>query len=204
MSNEERARHWEQIYGEKSPLEVSWFQQEPTLSLKLIEQTTPTDTPLIDIGGGSSTLIDHLLQRGYHDVAVLDISANALSHTRERLGVRAEHVEWIVSDITRFSPQRQYALWHDRAVFHFLTDAADRRAYVSSLKQALQPGGHLIIAAFIIGGPTMCSGLDIVQYSAEKLSAELGSDFTLLEQHDELHTTPSGGEQAFCYYLYRY
>jgi SAM-dependent methyltransferase len=198
-----RKTHWEDIYRDKSPLEVSWFQSEPALSLQLITNTGfSTDTAIIDIGGGASVLVDRLLERGYKHLAVLDISGTALSHTKQRLGATAEQVEWFESDIITFAPPHPFDIWHDRAVFHFLTAASDRKRYVDTLKQTLKPGGHLILAAFAIGGPTRCSGLDIVQYDANKLARELGEDFTLVEQVSETHVTPSKAPQQFAYFRF--
>jgi SAM-dependent methyltransferase len=198
-----RKTHWEDIYRDKSPLEVSWFQSEPALSLQLITNTVfSTDTAIIDIGGGASVLVDRLLERGYKHLAVLDISGTALSHTKQRLGATAEQVEWFESDIITFAPPHPFDIWHDRAVFHFLTAASDRKRYVDTLKQTLKPGGHLILAAFAIGGPTRCSGLDIVQYDANKLARELGEDFTLVEQVSETHVTPSKAPQQFAYFRF--
>ncbi len=199
----ERKQHWDQIYSSKSPREVSWFQQEPVVSLRLIQDSVPDRTqPILDVGGGPSLLVDRLLERSYTQLSVLDISANALDQAKQRLGQRADQIEWYVSDVTEFSPPHPYACWHDRAVFHFLTDAADRARYVEALSSALQPGGHLVLAAFSLDGPTRCSGLDIVQYSAERLQQELGDNFKFLEQEDEVHITPARQEQLFCYYRF--
>jgi len=198
-----RKQHWDQVYSSKSPLEVSWFQQEPVVSLKMIQDSvTDRSQPILDVGGGASVLVDRLLERDYTHLSVLDVSTNALDHARQRLGSRAEQIEWLVSDVTEFSPPHKYACWHDRAVFHFLTTATDRAKYVEALLAALQPGGHLVLAAFSLGGPTMCSGLDIVQYSIERLGRELGDSFTFLEQVDETHITPAQQEQLFCYYRF--
>ena len=198
-----RKTHWESIYLDKSPLEVSWFQKEPRLSLQLITNTgLSTEAAIIDIGGGASVLIDHLFERGFRHLAVLDISGAALSHAKQRLGSSSEEIEWFETDVTAFDSPHPFDIWHDRAVFHFLTEAADRRRYVDTLKQTLKPGGHLIIAAFAIGGPTRCSGLDIVQYDADKLAQELGDDFTLVEQLSEIHVTPSNQEQLFAYFRF--
>jgi len=198
-----RKTHWESIYADKSPLAVSWFQKEPRLSLQLISNTgLSTEAAIIDIGGGASVLIDHLYERGFRHLAVLDISGVALSHAKQRLGSTAEQIEWLETDVTTFVAPHPFDIWHDRAVFHFLTEAADRRRYVDTLKQTLKPGGHLIIAAFAIGGPTRCSGLDIVQYDADKLGRELGEDFTLVEQVSEIHVTPTNQEQLFGYFRF--
>ncbi len=198
---QDRKTHWENVYGEKSSLEVSWFQKQPVLSLQLIQnaQLSQND-PIIDIGGGASTLVDYLSDGGYKNISVLDISGKALECTKTRLGDKAAQIEWFEDDITLFKPPHQFSLWHDRAVFHFLTDKADRNSYINILKNALNENGHLIIAAFSIGGPTKCSGLDIVQYDAEKLLAELGNDFKLIEQANETHMTPANNEQKFGYF----
>jgi len=197
--------HWENIYKDKSPLDVSWYQKEPTLSLQLIHNTRLThDAPMIDVGGGASILVDHLFDEGYTNLAVLDISAKALSYAHERLGDKAIGIEWYEEDVTCFNPTHQFSLWHDRAVFHFLTDKSDRDKYVDVLNHALKPNGHLIIAAFAIGGPTKCSGLNIVQYDTKKLIAELGDGFELIEEKDEIHITPENKEQIFsCFRLMR-
>ena len=201
----DRKSHWENVYSDKSPLEVSWYVKQPVLSMQLIHnaQVAP-DAQVIDIGGGSSVLVDHLCDNGYTNISVLDISANALAYAQDRLADKADTIEWYEEDITRFNPPHRFSLWHDRAVFHFLTEQSDRRKYVDVLKHALEPNGHLIIAAFAIGGPEKCSGLDIVQYDAKKLIAELGSDFNLIEEKDETHNTPSGKEQKFSYFHFVY
>jgi SAM-dependent methyltransferase len=198
-----RKTHWESIYTDQSPLAVSWFQKEPRLSLQLITNTGfSTEAAIIDIGGGASVLIDHLFEGGFRHLAVLDISGTALSHAKQRLGPTAKQIEWFETDVTTFVAPHPFDLWHDRAVFHFLTEASDRKRYVDTLKQTLKPGGHLIIAAFAIGGPTRCSGLDIVQYDADKLARELGEDFTLVEQVSEIHVTPTNQEQLFGYFRF--
>ncbi len=197
----DRKRHWDKVYEGKSPLEVSWFQAEPVRSLALIQNSgIGKDGFVIDVGGGASVLVDALLAAGYAKVAVLDISAGALAAARGRLGERAAQVEWLEADITAFKPPHSYTLWHDRAVFHFLTEKADREKYVQALKKAVPSGGHIVIAAFAIGGPKKCSGLDIVQYDASKLLHELGEGFALAEETQELHVTPTGGKQQFSYF----
>ena len=199
----DRKEHWENVYKDKSPLEVGWYVNEPVLSLQLIANTqVALNSPIIDVGGGASVLVDHLCDKGYNNLSVLDISANALACVKDRLGDRADKIEWYDDDVTCFNPPHQFAVWHDRAVFHFLKDEPDRRSYVDVLKRALEPKGHVIIAAFAIGGPTQCSGLDIVQYDAEKLQAELGEGFELLEERSELHITPSNKEQKFAYFRF--
>jgi len=199
----DRKQHWEQVYTNKSPLEVSWYQQEPTISQRLIQDSvSDRNQPVLDVGGGASVLVDRLLERGFTNLSVLDISANALEHAKQRLGQASDQIEWYACDVTEFSPPHQYACWHDRAVFHFLTNVDDRKKYVQRLYAALQPEGCLVLAAFAIGGPARCSGLDIVQYSAEKLGQELGDSFSFLEEVDESHITPAQKEQLFCYYRF--
>lgn len=201
----ERKRHWEAIYREKGPTEVSWHQDHPAMSLALISDTgLAHDAPLIDVGGGASRLVDHLLDAGYRDITVLDIASEALSHARARLGARARTVHWVEADVTAFTPPHPYELWHDRAVFHFLTDADDRRRYIEALRRGLTTDGHLIIATFGLDGPEKCSGLPVERYDARRLSAELGDRFRLEDVRDELHATPAGKTQAFtCFRLRR-
>lgn len=196
--------HWENVYRNKSPLEVSWYQQEPVLSLSLIDNADlARDAAIIDVGGGCSTLVDRLCDAAYTDISVLDISGSALEHAKARLKHRADTVHWYEQDITRFEPPHRFALWHDRAVFHFLTDRKKRERYVDVLRKALEPLGHIIIMTFAIGGPSKCSGLDIVQYDWGKLSSELGTGFKLIATGDEVHHTPAGGHQKFAYFHFR-
>lgn len=199
----DRKKHWQNIYQEKSPLDVSWYQKQPTLSLELIHRSgIHKDEPVIDVGGGASVLVDYLYQEGFNKLSVLDISEHALNSAKQRLGDPAQNIEWFEADITEFKSPHPFSLWHDRAVFHFLTDPSDREKYVNTLKQALKPGGHLIIAAFAIGGPEKCSGLEIVQYDAAKLIAVLGEDFELVEEKSEVHVTPANQEQKFMYFRF--
>jgi SAM-dependent methyltransferase len=199
----DRKTHWQNIYQEKSALDVSWYQIKPALSLELIHSTlVARDELIIDVGGGVSVLVDHLCKEGFTNLAVLDISGNALASAKKRLGDLAKNIEWFEADITQFNAPHQFLLWHDRAVFHFLTDQSDRKSYIKALKHALRSGGHLIIAAFATGGPKKCSGLDIVQYDSEKLIAELGEDFELIEERNEVHITPSNKEQKFTYFRF--
>lgn len=196
-----RKEHWQNIYQGKPATDVSWYQEEPRLSMAFVQRSgIKHDDAIIDVGGGASVLVDFLINKGFTNLSVLDISVNALESAQQRLGQQAKDINWIETDITDFSPPQSYALWHDRAVFHFLVDASDRKKYVSVLRQSLIAGGHVIIAAFDIGGPDKCSGLDIVQYDAVKLQAELGGDFKLLEQESELHITPANNEQKFMYF----
>jgi SAM-dependent methyltransferase len=200
----DRKQHWEQVYTSKSSLEVSWYQPEPRLSLELIHRSgIGRDAPIIDVGGGASLLVDRLQADGYMQLAVLDISGAALATARQRLGPKAAGIEWYEADVTQFTAPHAFALWHDRAVFHFLTAAEDRRRYVEVLKRTLTPDGHVVIAAFAIGGPTRCSGLEIVQYNAAKLLAELGPDFRLEEELSETHRTPAGKDQKFGFFRLR-
>lgn len=197
----DRKSHWQKIYREKLPSEVSWFQAEPSISLELISSCAlHTSDPIIDVGGGASVLVDRLLDWGCTRLSVLDISAAALAVSKHRLSAKAEAIQWIEADITAYEPTLKFALWHDRAVFHFLTNPDDRKSYVAALKQGLQIGGHLIVASFAIGGPEKCSGLPIVQYDAAKLISELGPGFQLIEERTESHRTPAHREQAFAYF----
>jgi len=197
----DKKAHWQKIYQNKSPLDVSWYQKKPELSLQLIHRSLEhKDEAIIDVGGGASLLVDYLCKEGYSNLSVLDISAHALDSAKHRLEGLAETVEWVECDITEFVPPQRYALWHDRAVFHFLTEESDRKKYVSVLQRALKPGGNVIIAAFAVGGPERCSGLEIVQYDASKLLSALGDGFGLLEEAGESHITPANKEQEFAYF----
>lgn len=198
-----RKEHWEQVYQTKAPDNVSWFQTRPAISLMLIESSgVGKDAGVIDVGGGASVLVDCLLDAGFSKLAVLDISAAALEHARHRLGKRAEAVEWLEADVTTFQATRRFGFWHDRAVFHFLTDKADRQKYVETLKRTLTPGGQVVIASFAIDGPLKCSGLEVAHYDAASISAELGAGFQLIEQVNEKHATPWATEQKFSYFRF--
>ena len=197
----DRKMHWGNVYQKKSPLDVSWYQKEPKLSLELIRCTqVAKNEAIIDVGGGASVLVDHLQKESFTNLAVLDISANALSNTKNRLGDSANNIECFIADITQFDAPNKFSLWHDRAVFHFLTDHRDRKNYVKVLKNSLRTEGHVIIATFGIGGPEKCSGLEIVQYDSEKMVAELGEDFELIDERKELHITPANKEQKFIFF----
>lgn len=199
----DRKQHWEAVYQSKAAEETSWYQPVPRLSLSMIVNTgMGSDASLIDIGGGNSLLVDHLLERGYNDLTVLDLSAAALDQAASRLGSEAP-VTWVEADVTSFIPSRVFDLWHDRAAFHFLTSASDRKRYLAVLRKTLKPEGQAIIATFAPGGPSRCSGLEIVQYDAGKLGRELGSEFTLKEQCEERHVTPAGGEQLFNFFRFQ-
>ena len=197
--------HWDQIYGTKKTSELSWFQKDAGTSLLFIERAKlKSDAHIIDVGGGSSTLVDALVAKNYHNVSVLDISGEALRCSKSRLGTGASQINWMEADITQVSlPQLRYDLWHDRAVFHFLTEKSQRDRYLSQLNRALRPKGSLILATFSLEGPEKCSGLDVVRYSPESLGAELGDSFTLLESSNEVHSTPSGKKQNFVYCLFQ-
>lgn len=193
--------HWENVYATKAATAVSWFQAHADLSLRLIAETgVSTDASIIDVGGGASTLVDDLLARGYTSLSVLDLSAAALNAARTRLGRDAERVRWIEGDITSIVlPAHACDVWHDRAVFHFLTGEAQRRAYVAAVLRSVKPGGHVIVSTFAEDGPLQCSGLPVMRYSADALHAEFGAPFTLLGHAREAHRTPSGKLQSFIY-----
>lgn len=200
----DRKNYWEKVYGKKKPEEVSWYQIEPKISLELIASADISRTAkIVDVGGGASVLVDKLLNHGFKDVTVIDVSAKALAHAKERLGSRAESVKWIEADITELEPSQKYELWHDRAVFHFLTDAEDRKKYVQNMDRSLNAGGHVIIASFSMEGPRKCSGLKVERYSPEKMKDEFGSSFELIKSIDEIHVTPSNSEQMFTYFLFK-
>lgn len=193
--------HWETVYRTRRPSEVSWYRPHLDLSLELIERAAPDrDAHVVDVGGGEATLVDDLLARGYRNVAVLDVSPTALAVAGERLGPQASRVSWLLGDVTTFAFGRHvYDVWHDRAVFHFLTDAGDRAAYVRQVARAVKPGGRVIVGAFGPEGPPKCSGLDVVRYDADALHDEFGAGFRLVEHRTELHRTPAGSIQQFVY-----
>lgn len=193
--------HWDKIYTEKAPDQVSWYRPHLETSLALIEQAAAgVSASIIDIGAGESTLVDDLLARGYADLTVLDISQTAIAASKKRLGDAAERVRWLVADITQAELEPSaYDVWHDRAVFHFLTAAADRRAYVRQVVRTVKRGGHVIVSAFGPEGPTRCSGLEVVRYDAESLHREFGAGFRLISSSRELHETPFGSTQQFLY-----
>lgn len=194
----DRSSHWDSVYATKGEAEVSWFQDSPTISLDLIRAAAPDHgAAVIDVGGGASRLVDALLQDGYRDVSVLDLSANALDAARKRIGAAAATVDWIVADATTWQPAKTYDVWHDRAAFHFLTDAGDRAAYVERLRSAIAPGGQIIIATFAPDGPEKCSGLPVQRHDSASLLAELGPEFALIETRRETHHTPWDSTQAF-------
>ncbi len=193
--------HWEEVYETKDSNEVSWFQEHPELSLQFIERTSIDNSgQVIDVGGGASTLVDNLLDRGYQNITVLDISAAALHVAQERLGLKANAVTWLESDITQVQlPHQFYDVWHDRAVFHFLTRATDRQQYVEAVTHSVKAGGHVIIATFGVDGPSRCSNLEVVRYNSDSLYDEFGDNFDLVHSTRESHKTPFGTEQNFIY-----
>ncbi len=201
----EKKERWENVYATKSQDQMSWYRDHLDNSLKLILQTgVEKDAAIIDVGGGSSTLVDDLLDKGFADITVLDISGSAIKKSKERLGAFSQMVGWIVADITEaVLPEGRFDVWHDRAVFHFLTDASDRRKYIDLLLRSLKPGGHLIVASFGLEGPQKCSGLDVVRYNPETMSAEFGGQFTLVDSLDETHNTPFGTTQEFIYCYFK-
>jgi ubiquinone/menaquinone biosynthesis C-methylase UbiE len=193
--------HWEKVYRTRQPDEVSWYRAHLDVSLALIEEAAPSrDANIIDVGGGESTLVDDLMTRHYRHVTVLDLSSTALEVARARLGAAAGNAEWLCGDVTTFGfPQHHYDIWHDRAVFHFLTQTKDRVAYVRQVARAVKPGGHVIVATFGPEGPTKCSGLDVVRYGPDALHGEFGPRFQLVKHRTELHKTPAGSIQQFVY-----
>lgn len=192
--------HWNAIYRTKGERDVSWFEAVPDVSLAMIHAAglTPA-TCLIDVGGGESRLVDALLATSVRCLAVLDVSRDALEHARARLGALAETVTWIEADVTAAWTFQPVDIWHDRAVFHFLTEAQHRARYVAHMRDLLQPGASAIIATFALDGPDTCSGLPVVRYSPDTLAAELGDAFTLLDTRPYRHVTPSGAAQSFQY-----
>lgn len=193
--------HWEKVYNSKAPTAVSWYTPHLEQSIKIIETLNPAKSAaIIDVGAGESTLVDDLLQKGYEDLSVLDISAKAIEDTKSRMGDKAKAINWLVEDITKveLEPQR-YDIWHDRAVFHFLTEPADRLAYVQQVLKSVKPGGHVIVATFGTEGPEKCSGLEVMRYDADSLHAQFGKTFKLISSQTEEHKTPFGTTQQFLY-----
>jgi 2-polyprenyl-3-methyl-5-hydroxy-6-metoxy-1,4-benzoquinol methylase len=204
MPDTSRQDHWNGVYTAKAENEVSWFQSSPEASLDLIGRFGGlARASVIDIGGGASRLVDALVAAGWRDLTVLDLSSVALGAARKRLGEAASHVEWIVTDVTQWRPHRTYDVWHDRAAFHFLTQAADRAAYVAALDAAVPSGGHAIIATFAPDGPERCSGLPVVRYDPQELAKVIGPSFELVGERRQLHATPSGGSQSFQFSVLR-
>lgn len=198
-------QHWNHVYQTKSPDAVSWYRPHLEKSLALIRRAAgDLSAAIVDVGGGESTLVDDLLAAGYRDVTVLDISPTAIEVAKKRLGNNADRVTWLAADITEADlPEHRYDVWHDRAVFHFLTEPRQRAAYVRQVARAVKPGGHVIVAAFGPEGPQQCSGLDVVRYDADALHDEFGNHFRLVDSTTELHETPFGTTQQFVYCLCR-
>jgi 2-polyprenyl-3-methyl-5-hydroxy-6-metoxy-1,4-benzoquinol methylase len=193
--------HWDKVYSTKAPDAVSWYRPHLETSLALIEQAAGGRlASIIDVGGGASTLVDDLIARGYENVTVLDISQTALDLAKTRLGPAAQRVHWLLADVAQASlPSHAYDVWHDRAVFHFLTAQQDRAGYVQKVMHAVKRGGHVIVSTFGPEGPTKCSGLDVVRYDAESLHDQFGKHFRLVESAKEMHQTPFGKSQQFLY-----
>lgn len=204
MNNLNRKEHWENIYQTKELTEVSWYQPTPVTSLDFFKQfDVPTNAKIIDIGGGDSFLVDHLLELGYRDITVLDISAAAIDRAKKRLGERACEVKWIVADASDFTPTEQYDFWHDRAAFHFLTDEQEIANYVETAHQNINPEGIIVIGTFSEQGPTKCSGIDIKQYSEESMTERFGKLFEKIDCRIIDHQTPSGTIQNFVFCNFR-
>lgn len=200
----DRQAHWQQVYETKATDAVSWYQPVPQPSADLLKLAgAAPESGNIDVGGGASTLVDWLLDEGFRDVTVLDLSEAALAAARSRLGAAASAATWIAADVTKWRPSRQYDVWHDRAAFHFLTDPGDRAAYIDRLRKALRPGGHAIIGTFAHDGPEKCSGLPVERYEAAKLSAVLGGEFRLVDSCRHDHVTPWRAVQHFHFGTFR-
>ncbi len=198
-----RKAHWEKIYQSRSPEQLAWHQTAPQLSLEMVaDAALPYSAALIDVGGGASTLVDHLLEQGYLDVTVLDIAGSGLAAAQARLGARAADVTWIEADILQVALPQRFLLWHDRAVFHFLSTAADQERYITAVRAALKPGGHVIIATFAEDGPQRCSDLDVVRYTPEQVCAVFGAGFHLVRSQCKTHVTPweSNQQYLFCHF----
>ena len=192
--------HWERLYMEREPEQLSWYQPVPEISLALIEEAgLPLDAAILDVGGGTSKLAGLLVARGYRDVTVADISQAALQRARAELGSAGRPVTWVQADVRVHDFARGFDLWHDRAVFHFMVKAGDRDRYVAVLRRTLRPGGHAILATFSPDGPTHCSGLPVARYEADELSRLVGADFELVSSRLDQHRTPSGRSQSFVY-----
>lgn len=201
MSSKTSERHWQSAYASKQARCHSWHQAVPEQSLGWVAKTGVAKTdPIIDVGAGASCLVDALHSNGFADLTVLDLSERALSVSKARLGAASQGVEWVCDDVRHFEPSRRYGLWHDRACLHFMREEADRSAYIETLLKALEPGGHLIIAAFAKNGPERCSGLDIIQYDEEAIQLLLGEHFQLIDLALETHHTPAGREQLFAWF----
>jgi ubiquinone/menaquinone biosynthesis C-methylase UbiE len=198
-----RREHWNEIYKTKAATDVSWFESAPHISMELINAASPMRGQVIDVGGGASRLVDRLVAAGFESVTVLDVSEAALAQAQVRLGLQAAQVRWIVGDLCQIAELPACDVWHDRAVFHFLTDPTDRRKYVDLVTRTLRIGGHLIIGTFALNGPLKCSGLEVCRYDAAALSRELGPRFTLVRELSNIHVTPTGKPQPFCFAMFK-
>jgi trans-aconitate methyltransferase len=197
----ERMKYWDEIYTSRPSNELGWYQQTPETSLSLIDSLSlDGKTGIIDIGGGDSLLTEFLLERGFADLSLLDVSENAIKRSRQRLGDVAERIQWIISDIVDFKPGRRFDLWHDRACFHFLTSEEEVSTYARLAQGAVNPGGHMILGAFAQNGPEKCSGLPVQRYGREQIE-QVFSEFELLRDLHLVHLTPSGGEQNYIFCL---
>ncbi len=200
----DRQAHWQHVYTSKDEQAVSWFEAVPSVSLDFIHATgVGPGAAIIDIGGGAARLVDALLDEGFRDLAVLDLSAEALEKTKARLGARIASVQWVAADVTTWQPDRHYDVWHDRAALHFLTDAQAQTAYAERVTDAVKPGGHVIIATFAPDGPERCSGLPVVRHDAASLAALFGPAFELIENRPHEHHTPGGAVQRFQFSRFR-
>ena len=199
--NSREQHHWEAVYAKKAADRVSWYRPHLDESLRFLAAAKIGPTAaIIDVGGGPSTFVDDLLDRGYSNVTVLDLSATALETAKRRLGERAAEVQWICADVTHADLRESaYDFWHDRAVFHFLTDSTARSRYVDTVRRAVKPGGHVVVATFGPHGPEECSGLEVMRFTPDALHAEFGADFAKIADSTELHETPWGAEQEFVY-----
>ncbi len=204
MENSERRDHWEEIYRTKASEEVSWYQKSPQTSLELIQQSNlPMTARIIDVGGGDSLLVDHLLELGYRDISVVDISETALNKSRERLDANADDINWIQGDVRRLGLSGKFDLWHDRATFHFLIDENEIDRYLQTAYQHLNPEGILLLGTFSEKGPSQCSGLPVRQYSVKNLVHRLEKQFEIITSKTIDHFTPSGNAQNFLYCIFR-
>jgi 2-polyprenyl-3-methyl-5-hydroxy-6-metoxy-1,4-benzoquinol methylase len=204
VSAPNRQAHWENVYQTKGERDVSWFQENPEISLDLIRATgAGTAASIVDIGGGASRLADALLDEGYRSVTVLDLSDKALATSRARIGARAAQVNWVVADVTMWQPAGAFDVWHDRAAFHFLTDLRDCLAYGECVRKAVRPGGHVIIGTFAPDGPERCSGLPVIRHDHATIAEVLGSPFKLAESRRHEHKTPGGVVQRFQFFRFR-
>ncbi|WP_029037400.1 class I SAM-dependent methyltransferase [Salinimicrobium xinjiangense] len=194
----ENQQHWDKVYSEKPPTEVSWYEPMPEISLNLIDECKPAkDASIIDIGGGDSFLAEFLVSKGYEDVTVVDISQNAIERAKERMCEKADQVTWIVADAAEFKPDKKFDLWHDRAAFHFLTDKVQQENYLNTLFEAVKPGGFVIMSTFSDKGPETCSGLKVQRYSVGEMQKLFEEEFNVLSGKTVDHTTPSGDTQNF-------